>query len=87
MNGHVPTQLPLRRLGIDTYQEPVIYMHADCAVCRSEGFAAQSRIVVTLGARSVIATLNVIRSEWLNPHEAALSESSRRGSLPLCPLW
>jgi thymidine phosphorylase len=76
MNGHVPTQLPLRRLGIDTYQEPVIYMHADCAVCRSEGFAAQSRIVVTLGARSVIATLNVIRSEWLNPHEAALSESA-----------
>ena len=76
MNAPLHPQLPLRRLGIDTYQEPVIYMHADCAICRSEGFAAQSRIVVALGARSVIATLNVIRSEWLSPHEVALSESA-----------
>lgn len=44
MNGHAATQLPLRRLGIDTCQEPVIDMHADCVVCRSEGFAARSRI-------------------------------------------
>jgi len=37
--------LRLRRVGIDTYQEPVIYMRADCAVCRAEGFEAQSRAV------------------------------------------
>jgi thymidine phosphorylase len=32
-------------LGIETYQGPVIYMRSDCAVCRSEGFEAQSRVV------------------------------------------
>jgi thymidine phosphorylase len=35
--GH---RLRLKRLGIDTYQEPVIYMRQDCDVCRSEGFEA-----------------------------------------------
>ncbi|MEC9364843.1 MAG: thymidine phosphorylase family protein [Pseudomonadota bacterium] len=76
MNDPGPTRLPLRRLGVDTYQEPVIYMHADCAVCRAEGFEAQSRIRIALGERAIIATLNVIRSEWLSPHEAALSEAA-----------
>jgi len=71
MSGH---PLRLRRLGIDTYQEPVIYMHRDCHVCRSEGFAAQSRVRVQLGAKSLIATLNVVHGELLAPHEAALSE-------------
>ncbi len=33
--------LTLTRVGIDTYQEPVVYMRADCHVCRSEGFSAQ----------------------------------------------
>ena len=68
--------LRLRRLGIDTYQEPVLYMHRDCDVCRSEGFEAQSRIEVRLRGRSVIATLNVVMSDLLGRHEAALSESA-----------
>jgi thymidine phosphorylase len=33
-------QLRLRRLGIDTYQEPVLYMHRDCHVCQSEDVVA-----------------------------------------------
>ena len=28
----------LHRMGIDTYQAPVIYMRRACAVCRAEGF-------------------------------------------------
>ena len=68
--------LPLRRLGIDTYQEPVVYMHRDCYVCRSEGFQAQSRVRLRLRDRSLIATLNVIQSDLLEPHQAGLSETA-----------
>lgn len=64
------------RAGIDTYQEPVVYMRADSAVVRSEGFEAQARVQVTVGARSIIATLNVVSGDWLQPHQAALSESA-----------
>ena len=49
--------MPLMRAGIDTYQEPVVYMKAECDVCRSEGFAAQTRVSVEVGGRRIIATL------------------------------
>jgi thymidine phosphorylase len=68
--------LEVVRAGIDTYQEPVVYMHEDCPVCRSEGFEAQARIKVTVGNRWIIATLNVVSGKWLQPHQAALSESA-----------
>jgi len=70
--------LRLERVGIDTYQEPVIYMRADCAVCRAEGFEAQSRIVVRSGGRAITATLNVVTGELLGHGEAGLSESAWR---------
>ena len=66
--------LKLRPLGIDTYQEPVIYMSRDCPVCRSEGWEAQTRLHVTLGDRSIVATLNVVTGDLLTPDEASLSE-------------
>lgn len=69
-NGQV---LRVKRLGIDTYKEAVIYMRKDCPVCRAEGYEAQARIRLTLGNRSVIATLNIIDSDLLNPDEASLS--------------
>lgn len=65
--------LRLKHLGIDTYHEAIIYMRWDCHVCRSEGFEVQTRIQVTLGQRSIIATLNIIESDLLNPGEASLS--------------
>lgn len=68
--------LALRRLGIDTYQEAVLYMNRDCYVCRAEGFEAQSRVRVTLGERHLIATLNVVSSALLGDGEASLSESA-----------
>jgi len=65
------------RLGIDTHQEPVIYMRADCPVCRSEGFEAHSRVLVSIGERHLIATLNVVRSEQLLAVDAVgLSEAA-----------
>jgi thymidine phosphorylase len=47
------TALQLRRLGIDTYDEPVIYMRADCPVCRSEGFSSHSRVTVALNGKRI----------------------------------
>ncbi len=73
-----PETLDLVRAGIDTYQEPVVYMRADCTVCRAEGFEAQTRIAVHVGDRSIIATLNVVSSPWLPPHQAGLSEAAWR---------
>ncbi|MEO8063531.1 MAG: thymidine phosphorylase family protein [Pseudomonadota bacterium] len=67
----------LVRAWIDTYQEPVIYMHADSVVCRSEGFDAQARVWVHVGDRSIIATLNVVTNGgWLQAETAALSETA-----------
>ncbi|QDG54836.1 thymidine phosphorylase family protein [Persicimonas caeni] len=71
----------VRRLGIDTHQEPIIYMRRDCPVCRSEGFEAQSRINITVGERTIIATLNVVEpalfpDELLSLDEAGLSEAA-----------
>ena len=68
----------LRRLGIDTYQEPVLYMHRDCHVCHSEGFEAQSRVEVTLGSQHIVATLNVVSGAFLSPDESGLSEAAWR---------
>jgi thymidine phosphorylase len=65
-----------RRLGIDTHQEPVVYMRADCPVCRSEGFAAHSRLQVRLGVRSITATLNIVYGSLLGTDEAGLSEAA-----------
>lgn len=68
----------LRRLGIDTHQEPTLYMHAEAPVCKSEGFESQSRVMVETDSRSVIATLNLIRSELVDPDECGLSEAAWR---------
>jgi thymidine phosphorylase len=76
--ARAPNVLTLRRLGIDTYQEWVLYMSVECPLCRSEGWDAQSRIQVNLGSRSIVATLNVVTSDLLAPHEASLSEVAWR---------
>jgi len=70
--------LRLRRLGIDTHQEPVIYMRSDCHVCRAEGFTAHARVQVMNGGHSIVATLNQIKSDLLKDGEASLSEAGWR---------
>jgi thymidine phosphorylase len=72
------SRLRLRRLGIDTYQEPVLYMHRDCQVCHSEGFEAQSRVELSLKGRTIVATLNVVHGDFLHATEAGLSEAAWR---------
>ena len=75
-NTHAHTRLRIVRAGIDTYQQPVVYMHRDCPVCRSEGFAALTRVHMQVGTRQVIATLNVVTGEHLATDEVALSEAA-----------
>lgn len=64
----------LRRLGIDTYQEPVLFLASSSPVCRSEGWSAQARIQVTNQHGSIVATLSVTTSDLLAPDEGSLSE-------------
>jgi thymidine phosphorylase len=73
----MPTHtLQVRRLGIDTHQEAIIYVRADCDVSRSEGFEAEARVEVRHGDRAITATLNVVTSDLLSAGEAGLSEAA-----------
>ena len=67
-------RLTLRRLGIEAYKETVVYVRTDSPICTSEGFEARTRVKVTMADRHIIATLNVITSDLLQPGEAGLSK-------------
>ena len=69
-------KLIFKRLGINTQHEHFAYMREDCHVCISEGFEALTRVRVSNGAKSIVASLNVIKSEILKPGEVSLSESA-----------
>lgn len=73
---HKQNQLRFKRLGIDTQEEYYVYVREDCPVVRSEGFEAQTRVIVRKDSRSIVATLNIIHSDILHPGEASLSESA-----------
>lgn len=75
MNG-MPNRLRLVRAHIDTYQQPVVYMHRHCHVCRAEGFTALTRVLVRCGERELIATLNVATDHQFGLDEARLSEAA-----------
>jgi thymidine phosphorylase len=76
-------RLPVRRAGIDTYRQPVLYLHQDCSVCRAEGFAALARVEVKCGGRGIVTTLNVVTGDWLGVDEAALSDAAWHALAPL----
>jgi thymidine phosphorylase len=69
-------RLRVRRLGIDTQYETVVFMRTDCHVCRSEGLAAHSRVRLSHNGRSAVATLYQVSTDMLEPGEAGLSEST-----------
>lgn len=70
----IKQSLKVVRLGIDTYKEAVIYIREDSSVCQSEGFEAQARIRVRFEDTHIIATLNTIKSDILQPGHVGLSE-------------
>lgn len=81
MDGNLQ-RLRVMRAGIDTYQQPVVFMHRDCAVCRSEGFSALSRVSIRYDGREVIAILNVVTGDRFDVDVAALSDSAWVGLQP-----
>lgn len=86
MNGR-HNRLRLVRAGIDTYQQPVVYMHRDCDVCRAEGFTALTRVLVHSGGRELVATLNVVIDDRFGLDVAALSEAAWNALQPGADAW
>lgn len=76
--GLAPATMRLRRMGIDTCHESVLYLHRDCDVSLSEGFAVQSRVEIEHQGNVVVAALNVVDGSLLLPDEAGLSEAAWR---------
>lgn len=76
--GDVPRgpMLRVRRLGIHTQHEPVVFMRADCHVCRSEGLSSHAQVALSAGGREVLATLYQVEDGFLEPDEAGLSEAA-----------
>ncbi|UTW47541.1 thymidine phosphorylase family protein [Bacterioplanoides sp. SCSIO 12839] len=70
--------LKLKRLGVDTHQEAVVYMRQDCHVAIAEGFTAQSRVEVCTESSSTIATLALVSNELLSHEQAGVSEAAWR---------
>ena len=65
-----------RRLGIDTGQEPVVYLRRDSSIVCSEGFDSQTRVELRAGERRLRATLAVVTAPLLEEGEAGLSEAA-----------
>lgn len=70
--------LTFKRLGIDTQQENVVYMRHDCHICLSEGFQALTRVRVHLGAKTIVASLNIVKDHLLEIGEVSLSEGATK---------
>ncbi|MCK5395506.1 MAG: thymidine phosphorylase family protein [Gammaproteobacteria bacterium] len=69
--------LKLRRLGIDTYRENVVYLHRECEVYRTEGFQALSKVKICADSRHILAVLNVVDDDSIvAPGELGLSEEA-----------
>lgn len=73
---HQSNTLTYKPLGINSLHEHIVYMRQDCHICISEGFEALTRIRLTYGKRSLVATLNVLQSDLLQPGELSLSQSA-----------
>lgn len=71
-----PNSVRARRMGIDTHDELVVFMHRDCPVCRSEGFTAHTRVLLRAVDRQAIVTLYQVTSDIIGMDEAVLSESA-----------
>jgi thymidine phosphorylase len=69
--------LRLRRVGIDTYRENVVYLNRECEFYRAEGFQAQTKVEVRAEGKRILAVLNVVDDDTLvAPGELGLSEDA-----------
>ena len=65
-----------RRLGLLSQHDLIVLMHADSPVCRSEGHAPRSQVLLMAHGREVTATLYQITDDLLRADEAGLSEAA-----------
>ena len=73
----VKETLKLRRLGIDTYRENVVYLHRECELYRAEGFQALSKVKVCADGQHILAVLNVVDDDSIvTPVDLGLSEEA-----------
>ena len=75
---HYTHELIFKNLYIDTNQELIVYMPASCHVCKSEGFQALTRLVVSVNGRSIITSLNITDDGLLQDGEISLSKSAAK---------
>lgn len=68
--------LRARRLGIHAADQAIVFMRADCPVCRSEGLTGLSRVLLKTGGRSLVATLYQVTTDLLRIDQAGLSEAA-----------
>ena len=68
---------PLRakRLELYTQHEPIVLMHADCPVARSEGLSARAQIELHADGRTAIATLYQVGGDILEVDQVGLSDN------------
>lgn len=70
-------RLPIRRVGIDTYRENVVFLHRDCEVVHAEGFRALAKVDIRIGngdGSAISAVLNVVVDACIvGPGELGLS--------------
>lgn len=67
------TIFKFKDLGIDTYKEAILYLREDCHLCRAEGLRAKSFMLIEFKNKSIIATINTVRADFLNIGEISLS--------------
>lgn len=73
-DGQALHPLRARRLGLETQHEPIVLMHADCPVARSEGFSARAEIELHAGGRSALATLYQVTGDMIATDQVGISE-------------
>ncbi|MBL0319505.1 MAG: thymidine phosphorylase family protein [Alphaproteobacteria bacterium] len=70
--------LKLKRLGIDTYKEHVVYLRRDSHVCLAEGFEVHTRVLITYKGKEISATLQLVDSDILSTDQVSVCEYSWR---------
>ena len=69
-------QLHAHLMGVDTHEEPIVFMRTDCDICRAEGFSANTRLQIQTEEKSLIATLNIVSPKILAPGNIGFSDSA-----------
>jgi len=68
--------LRVRRMHLHTQREPIVIMRTDCPVCRSEGLAPRSQVLLRTDGREVTAILFQGADDVLAADEVGLSEAA-----------